>query len=679
MPTDSQDSKKEMEKKVFSRPRAIHTRTQATPSIKPFITTLRSETKPKLSEKSSSSKVSTSQTLLRTKRTPVPVTPPSTRVTKSKFFPTKNVYANALQQSKTEAILKAPQTKPDLKKSEVKDSKQRVTKDRHKSTSIKQTLVTPSPAVEKVKSSSVKIERPQTATIKKSSVVNQSYANDKVKPNVHSNEETEPLEEPDYEDDFDSYESDFEEYVSSDTTDIQDDSKTSLITDSSSSTNNNENLSPTLLKPASGLEEERTMDSGTFEITEYKHANLLDNIKESIENENANITVNNMASLSDEGFEETKSPYIEHIHFVNFADAQKKQLERKQAEKRNKRGRELLTMIRLDTYSFTLFESLPIAYDDFIKLYGKRGGLQVSSQTGDDDLEEETQTDDVVKKNKWTQAPISLSYYDTTNPNYIEQYKSDFLGVGSDTPQQLKLNNKLNNKEFSSRQLDKFLLNSGQLMLSLLEENAIYHLSKELQNSDVSFSSGYVEFNNTVLPFTANSSVVHICYTRDASKILTVHVKLTQPSEFTEGFRSVVYVWSISNPDVPEKILIAYSQITCCAFEINDNKVIIGASEDGLVSLLSSTFILYVLCIHSKIARTYVLFSLNTICFIRSVCVWNTRNNFNYSNSTNELPAYFTDIGSGHTSKIISMKVFADAIEETRNFTSYHRNISSQV
>lgn len=599
----------------------------STTSSRATVSTVRSQNK--LIRKSSDVSSTASTPHISSKSRKPPVTPPSTRVTKSQFFPSKNVYSSALEQVKLEVDSKPQQVKIDTKLKESKGSKENV-KSKYKSKNIEQKSITPQASLEKVHSkentkyrhksiaehktvtphasiekvhskenmkyrskdvehrsifpqaslekmySSANMPRPGTATLKQPSIINEVHINNKVESEVQPPE----IEESDYEDDFDSYESDFEEYVSSSSSDALEVSGRTGLT-SSSSSSSNENLhsarSEKLLKSA-GMDSERKLDSGTFDLTEYKNVHVLDNIKESVEKENTHVAANNMASLSDEGFEDVRLSDSEKIHFVNFTNAQRKYTEKKDTAQKNKRGKDILRMIKFDTYNFTLFNFPPIPYDKFIKLYGKRSGVQVSSQTGDDDVEEETQTDDVPTENKWTQLPITFSKYDMSDLNYLDLYKSEFIGVGSETNQ---ITAKSSAAQMSTRQFEKFLLSAGQLMINLLEEKNV-HLSKELQNSDVaSFSNGYIEFNSAISSYTNGRSVIYVAYTNDGSKILTVHGKAKQESECKEGFKSVIYLWRISNPNEPEKVLVGYSEITCCTFETNDSKIIFGGSIDG--------------------------------------------------------------------------------------------------
>lgn len=605
--TSTTKLKKQAEKSLSTRTK---TTTHSITSTRTTVSSVKSQNQLIRKPSVISSTAFTSQTS--TKNRKPPATPPSTRVSKSQFFPSKNVYSNALEQAKLEMDSKPQLIKIDSKIKESKGAKESA-KTKQKSINNEQKSTTPKTSSEKIRSkettkhrpkivaghkllttqtssekytvhrksidpeatlenthSLASISRPGTATLRQPTIINE------IVNKAESENQPSESEDPDYEDDFDSYESDFEEYVSSSTSDVLEVSGRTGITSSSSDENLHSATSEKMSKSA-GMDTERKLDSGTFDLTEYKNIHVLDNIKESVEKESTFVTANNMASLSDEGFEDVKSSDTEKMHFVNFTDAQKQYSDIKNTARRNKRGEDILRMIKFDTYGFTLFDFPPIPYEKFIKLYGKRSGVQVSSQTGDDNIEQETQTEEVFTENKWTQLPITFSKYDVSNSNYIDVYKSEFIGIGSDTN---PIKTKSNDKQIGSRQFEKFMFSAGQLMINLLEESNV-QISKELQNSNVeSFSSGYIEFNSGFSSHTKECSVVYISYKDDGSKMITVHNKAKQESE-CKGFKSIMYLWRISNPNKPEKVFAAYSEITCCTFETNDGRIIFGGSKDG--------------------------------------------------------------------------------------------------
>ena len=63
-------------------------------------------------------------------------------------------------------------------------------------------------------------------------------------------------------------------------------------------------------------------------------------------------------------------------------------------------------MIELDVVSVDLFDLQPLSeYEVYMRSYGSMGTQQVACQTGEDNVESETQTEEVIGREKWTQWP----------------------------------------------------------------------------------------------------------------------------------------------------------------------------------------------------------------------------------------------------------------------------------
>ncbi|XP_028130151.2 cytoplasmic dynein 2 intermediate chain 1 [Diabrotica virgifera virgifera] len=615
---------------------------------------LKTSVRPKISEKAvkpseSKSKPDAKSTMPKKRKPEVPETPSSSRVSTSQFFPSKNMYSNALKSKEsakkvTEPIVKKV-TEPTVKKvsKTVESSKSSKTIEKSSKDKPSGRLVKPThsnivksrvsdnksseyPSLEENKSiytspdSSTMSERPKTATLRKGSIVNTNIVGpdvprvqiDAVKEKMRKikspSPKSETSEEDKYEDDFESYESDFEAYSSSSSTNL--DNISVEDTSSSSSTTSLEEFKTR--KTGSGQkraqstssDEERKHDSGHFEMNDFKHRQILDNIKESIEKENTNLVLaNNPASLSDEGFEEQKS-----LQFINFLHAKKKYERRKSVETRRKRGKEILSMIRLDSCNFTLFELAPVPYETFIKNYGRGNTIQVSCQTGDDDVDEEVQTEDIGYWTKWTQEPSAFTNFNQSIPNFWETYKSEFLGVGSDD----MVSHKTDKTIINENSLNKFILSAGELMLRIQEES-VTNVNSSLQKDKNSspFSDGYYKFNTSEDIF-VGSEVSFVYFSCDISnRLVTVHTKKRT---------SMVAIRNVFNCNEAEVILKPYGIVSCCFFGVRHSELVFMGIEDGTIS------------------------------------VWDVRRRiFNKSSVEITVPLFCTDINSGHLTKIVAL------------------------
>lgn len=545
--------------------------------------------------------------LTKSKRSTAPETPPSNRVTKTQYFPSKNLYSNVVKEQ-----LKMKSTSSTSENINHNSDVTPVIKHNSKTKPLEHNgAKVPKPSKNKIEKSQPievdirvpentgELERPRTATLKRGSIVNSNIAGPDIPisetPSLTSldlsyEQESKDEDEYNYEDDFDSYESEFEEYHSSDSGSSSSSLDHDILIEGETTTSDEESSSNSNMptKPT-GIDEEKMLDSGNFDLPENKHKQLLGNIKESNEHDNfsADGTLNsrsNMASLSDEGFEEGKSLNSGNMQFINFIGAQKKWKQNKNLEKRKKRGEEILSMIRLDQYNFTLIDMTPVPYDIFIKSYGKTNTVQVPTQTGDDDTCEEIQTDAIETANKWTQFPVMFSKINIEDPNYLELYKTEFLGVGDDFEKDTR--SPLKDDSINYRKLENFLSFSSKIVTTLLDESAQTALEQINQNKkEIPFSSGYIKYDTKLHSFLKNRPVTYVsCHCTNSIQILTIHGRNKINHENLEDYlvlKSIICIWNTINSKDPKRILVVTGELCFCSFLSEMRSLIFGGLYDG--------------------------------------------------------------------------------------------------
>merc|ERR1719483_1052787 len=93
--------------------------------------------------------------------------------------------------------------------------------------------------------------------------------------------------------------------------------------------------------------------------------------------------------------------------------------------------------------------------------------MQATSQTGEDNLEIEVQTEDIAMVNKWTQKPPTFG--SNQDEQDIKIIQSNLLGVGGDDKEEdVDVEYKQNTH---SLRLAKFISGAGQALLNVLEED----------------------------------------------------------------------------------------------------------------------------------------------------------------------------------------------------------------
>ena len=103
-----------------------------------------------------------------------------------------------------------------------------------------------------------------------------------------------------------------------------------------------------------------------------------------------------------------------------------------------------------------------------MKTFGSSNSQQSSTQTGEDNLEVEVQTEEFTLTNKWTQKPPTFGQ--KTDMEDIQSVRGNLLGVGGD-----KEDEQVGDIEYtqnnSSLRLAKFLCGAGQALTAVLEED----------------------------------------------------------------------------------------------------------------------------------------------------------------------------------------------------------------
>ncbi|XP_029671470.1 WD repeat-containing protein 60-like isoform X2 [Formica exsecta] len=413
----------------------------------------------------------------------------------------------------------------------------------------------------------------------------------------------------DYEDDFEDYESDFQECTDSDP---------SLISEKSDSSGSNSHLEPIELRSREKkstehmkVEEERMLDSGHYDLAEARkraarvesmlvnqsNTPPLPELREPIGktfSDDRPVENKSLPSSTDEGFEDSRSgdfirsPPLSQIPFIDFRKSKENQSE-ENLRKLRSRGEELLEMIKLDFMEWSLLECSPIPYDEFIRNYGKLNTQQVCTQTGDDNMDIEIQTDEVHSKNKWTQFPVTCRK-ELRDKRDINLFRMEQNGVGNDLDEPDDINFLLR-PSYDVLQLNDFLNRAGTVVLSLLEEKE--HGGTVFQNNvdGLSFSDGFVKLSVDSVTFLATRPVKIIHYSNISNKILlTIHAPVEEEIETISRQDYITdccigCVWNISEPSMPKKLFYSQSSITACCFHLTNCDIVFAGLEDGSLSL----------------------------------------------------------------------------------------------
>ncbi|XP_011298912.1 WD repeat-containing protein 60 [Fopius arisanus] len=247
------------------------------------------------------------------------------------------------------------------------------------------------------------------------------------------------------------------------------------------------------------------------------------------------------------------------------------------------RGEKLLQMIKLDVVEWSIFEATPIAYEEFISAHGRINTRQTATQTREDDLDVETQTEEIKTRNMWTQFPVVCRSHLESNED-IDEFNRELVGVGcqeEDVQSQRAV--------YDALKLNEFLGAAGRVMLALLEERKErYHPGAE---GGMVFSGGRLELDVSRVNFLSGRPVLMVRYSEVSRILLSIHAPggeddvQTSEEEFYGIECCIGCLWNIHEPSSPIKLFYSGSRVSAvCMHPVHYNIVIAGL-EDGSLSL----------------------------------------------------------------------------------------------
>ncbi|XP_061852461.1 cytoplasmic dynein 2 intermediate chain 1 isoform X2 [Colius striatus] len=319
---------------------------------------------------------------------------------------------------------------------------------------------------------------------------------------------------------------------------------------------------------------ERDAEENLSEIP-FSRTSEIEEIRRAISAENDRICT----SLPKKIENETKEPVMERQYpsvrnsyggiFMDFQLANQRQSGRSMASKQKKRSSELLPLIDLDfSVSFSLLDLPPVnEYDMYIRNFGKMNTKQAYVQCNEDNLERDTQTEEVETLEKWTQHPG----------------KSAIVSGGPTTNQDISVNGTPTPK-IDSQRLTNFLRSACRVIAVLLEEDQVATEPRWQQRSrqtSLSISDSCFQLN-TNQPFLHDRKVSCLHFSQvQRQTLLSVHGLPEKASVGLLNRKSIICVWNIWQPSSPQKVLICDSEVICCCFSPNKTTLVFAGTTDG--------------------------------------------------------------------------------------------------
>ncbi|KAK6744142.1 hypothetical protein RB195_011074 [Necator americanus] len=226
----------------------------------------------------------------------------------------------------------------------------------------------------------------------------------------------------------------------------------------------------------------------------------------------------------------------------------------------------------LEPMLYTIVDQPPIKdYDYYMELFGQSGKSQSSAQTGDDNLNEGTQTEDCFDETKWTQYPA----HDDFGWGAERSATVDF-NTREDEAMMMFRENHLQNPR-----LKQFVESAGQVIIDLISARHKSTTGIILQHkSTLPFSSGFNSFE--LGPIAQSSKVVSIALSSKAPDVLLIGFFIKESPAEDLLNRTLLVEFYLENEQPPKRLFLSEGEITCTSYTPDGTSLIAGVNDGAI-------------------------------------------------------------------------------------------------
>lgn len=415
-----------------------------------------------------------------------------------------------------------------------------------------------------------------------------------------------------YDDDFESYESDFEddlssseankleqsvesERISTPSSDKDTLASDSEIHDDRSNTKHPFDVIDMNQELDSGSYEMRPMPSAQISRSEHYHENMLRSGQVDMQNDSG-IELLPSASIqltSGDSCSGGPSSSLDINNSLDFptinCNTKHISVQSETISRQKRRGAELLKKITLDKMNYVLYDCQPIPYDLFMQIYGTNNTVQVSVQTHNTRIDQDTQSEPAESAEAWTQHPPTFySCHMNMNGNFIEyrngcgapaRYPAATEATLSDGVKLLQgytIPSRVNVSderflEISYDQLNRFLLANEITIARLI--NGVNDSQADVFDSVIPNSLGYFAIHLEMEDF----EILQIFASSTLPGFLfTLHHEI-------KGQLYLIAVWDLASAKKPICLLSAWTALSCIEMHASARDLVFAGADDGLV------------------------------------------------------------------------------------------------
>lgn len=427
-----------------------------------------------------------------------------------------------------------------------------------------------------------------------------------------------------YEDDFESYESDFEENLSSSEASEAQQSHgsecdSSSVGDTSSSDGEMDDGTSSAKHPFAVNKMDEELDSGSFEMKPITSARTPRNEHSDMESQRAwpidmqhdsgiellagagsnhlnnsggplsSLDINNSKTIDNISDIEIETAVNSLDIPANSSGKKRKNVHSDTVARLNRRGAELLKKITLDTMNYVLYDCQPIPYDLFMQIHGRNDTAQVSTQTHNTRIDQDTQLDPVDLAEVWTQHPPTFftrhmfandfseykngcsarAYHDETTRSPLTDYVKQLQKYTMPTRANA---NEVPISDINYERLNRFLL-SNEITISRLINDKNNSGPTQLNDSMIPDSRGYFAIDLEMPEF----EVLRIFASPALPGFLfTLHHEI-------KGHLYMIAVWNLADAKRPFCLLSSWTAVLCIDIHATARDLVFAGLDDGLV------------------------------------------------------------------------------------------------
>ncbi|KAJ1370846.1 WD repeat-containing protein 60 [Parelaphostrongylus tenuis] len=225
----------------------------------------------------------------------------------------------------------------------------------------------------------------------------------------------------------------------------------------------------------------------------------------------------------------------------------------------DERYRKLNSLIMIEHVTYTIVDQPPIKdYDFYMELFGRSGKSLLSTQTGDDNLNEETQTEETLNAIKWTQHPPRDGY-----------------GWGTESGIHVGVN--------SQEDVDMTMFRENHLQNPRLKRTP-YHVTSLLFRSKLLTYSGDISYSLVILGIGSASRVTTINFNPKQQDVVLVGFFVEESPAEDIVNRTLLVEYFMENDRPPKRLFISEGEVTSTSYN-GDSTTLVAGVNDGVVEV----------------------------------------------------------------------------------------------